>query len=284
MKKPPINPDLLASIASGAALKTSGTQSGSSDISLDIIDPNPHQPRMDYDPEKLRALADSIEQHGLLQPIALRRNGDRYTIIAGHTRFEAHKLLGRDTIRANIIEASDDDLAILAMIENVQRTDLHPIEIQIAISREPFTSMSDEEIAQILGYSNVTKVRNIRSISRLIPEVREHLIANRPKIGVDLLVELQKYPERFQLEVYHEVLRGEKNRSDLRSTLSQWNKIQRDKEAREQSQKPIMPFKRDDEGYHIECGKLPKKTVNAFEKDLLDLMVRHGIRPAKNPP
>lgn len=284
MKKSPINTALLATIAAGAALKTSPSPSDSSEIPLSLIDPNPHQPRMSYDPVVVRERADSIEKHGLLQPITLRFEGTRYTIVAGHTRFEAHKLLGRDTIRANIIEATDDDLAVLAMIENVQRTDLHPIEIHIAISREPFASMRDEEVAQILGFSNVTKVRNIRSMSRLVQEVRDHLIEHRPSIGVDLLVELQKYPERFQLDVYHEILRGEKNRADLRATLSLWNKTQAEKAKRAEAQKPIQPFKVDHEGYHIECGKLPKKSRAEFEKDLLDLMVRHGIRPSTTPP
>lgn len=282
MKKT-INPALLASIAAGAALKTS-SPSDSSEIPLSLIDPNPHQPRMNYDPVVVRERADSIEKHGLLQPITLRFEGARYTIVAGHTRFEAHKLIGRDTIRANIIEATDDDLAVLAMIENVQRTDLHPIEIQIALSREPFASMNDEEIAQILGFSNVTKVRNIRSISRLVQEVRDHLIEHRPSIGVDLLVELQKYPEQHQIGEYHRILSGDANRASLRETLRLWNQAQERKEEKERAQKPIQPFKIDSDGYHIECGKLPKKSRESFEKDLLDLMVRHGIRPSTTPP
>jgi len=284
MKKSPINTALLASIAAGAALKTSPSSSDSSEIPLSLIDPNPHQPRMGYDPIIVRERADSIEKHGLLQPITLRYEGARYTIVAGHTRFEAHKLLGRDTIRANIIEATDDDLAVLAMIENVQRTDLHPIEIHIAISREPFASMVDEELAQILGFSNVTKVRNIRSMSRLVHEVREHLIEHRPRIGVDLLVELQKYPEQYQMGEYNRILSGDANRASLRETLQALNQAQGMIKARETAQKPIQPFKRDDEGYHIECGKLPKKSRESFEKDLFDLMVRHGIRPSTTPP
>ncbi|HZF69844.1 ParB/RepB/Spo0J family partition protein [Sulfuricurvum sp.] len=287
MKKPPINPALLASIAAGAALKTkdvSQSAQASPEISCALIDPNPYQPRLDYDPIEVRALADSIEEHGLLQPIVVRRDGDRYTLVAGHTRLEAFKLLGRDMITANIIDVSDIEMASLALIENVQRSDLHPLEIQIAISREPFASMVDEEIAQILGYTNVTKVRNIRSISRLSEEVREHMAQHRPKIGVDLLVELQKYPEQHQIGEYHRIISGERTRSDLRETLRLWNQAQERKAEKEEAQKPIQPFKRDDEGYHIECGKLPKKSRDAFESELFDLMVRHGIRPAKNPP
>lgn len=283
MKKSPINPALLASIAAGAALKTqdvSQSVQASSEITIALIDPNPYQPRLDYDPAEVRALADSIEEYGLLQSIVVRRDGDRYTLIAGHTRLEAFKLLGRDKIPSNIIDVSDTDMAALALIENVQRAQLHPLEICIALSRSPFDEMKDEEVAPILGY-NTTKVRNIRSISRLTPEVREHMAQHRPKIGVDLLVELQKFREDSQYDYYLRVLSGEIDRSFLRSELALWKKFQK---KRETAQKPILPFKKDNDGYHIECGKLPKKSRESFEKDLLDLMVRHGIRPSSTPP
>lgn len=281
------NPALLASIAAGASLGTNApdvNDTNVGDIPIALIDPNPYQPRLDYDPIEVRALADSIKEYGLLQYIVVRRDGDRYTIIAGHTRLEAFKLLGRYTIPANIIDVSDTEMAALALIENVQRAQLHPLEICIAISRPPFDEMKDEEIAQILGYSNVTKVRNIRSISRLSEEVREHMSANRPKIGVDLLVELQKYPEQYQMGEYKRILSGDANRASLRETLQALNQAQSMIKARETAQKPIQPFKVDHEGYHIECGKLPKKSRESFEKDLFDLMVRHGIRPSTTPP
>jgi ParB/RepB/Spo0J family partition protein len=216
------NPALLASIAAGASLGTNTpdvNDIGVADIPIALIDPNPYQPRLDYDPVEVRALADSIKEYSLLQSIVVRRDGDRYTLIAGQTRLEAHKLLGREMIKSNIIDASDEDIASLALIENVQRSDLHPIEIQIALSREPFASMNDEEIRGITGYS-LTKIRNIRSISRLSEEVREHMSANRPKIGVELLVELQKFPESSQITYYNLILSGNANRNYLRNKLA----------------------------------------------------------------
>lgn len=272
--KPTINPALLSQIAAGAALKTqdvSQSAQASSEIACALIDPNPYQPRLDYDPIEVRALADSIEEYGLLQPIVVRRDGDRYTLVAGHTRLEAFKLLGRDTIPANIIDVSDTEMAALALIENVQRAQLHPLEICIAISRPPFDEMKDEEIAPILGY-NVTKVRNIRSISRLSEEVREHMTQHRPKIGVDLLVELQKYPEQYQIGEYHRILRGDATRQSLRELLQILKAVDKQKEP------PKTPhISRDGLGYKVHCGYMPALREQ-FEVELNALVEKYNKR------
>lgn len=275
MKKQPINPTLLASIAAGAALKTqdvSQSTQASSEIACALIDPNPYQPRLDYDPIEVRALADSIEEYGLLQSIVVRRDGDRYTIVAGHTRLEAFKLLGRDTIPANIIDVSDTEMAALALIENVQRAQLHPLEICIAISRPPFDEMKDEEIAPILGY-NVTKVRNIRSISRLSDEVREHMTQHRPKIGVDLLVELQKFPEDSQYNYYIRVVDGEIDRQFLRSEIALWKQMLDRKTFNDRKNSP--PFIKDAYHYFIRTVDIDKKKQTAFGKELEELITKY---------
>lgn len=274
---PKPNLALLASIASGASLGANTSPDVNDihvvDIPIARIDPNPYQPRLNYDPEVVRERADSIEKHGLLQPIVVRRDGERYTIIAGQTRLEAFKLLGRDMIPAKIIDVSDIEMASLALIENVQRSDLHPLEIQIAISREPFASMVDEEIAQILGYTNVTKVRNIRSISRLSEEVREHMAQHRPKIGVDLLVELQKYPEQNQIGEYHRILRGDTNRSDLRMTLQLINSKQKFQKDQEDSKRNL--FEQSNHSYFISKSDLDMKKKKTFEQELTELVKKY---------
>lgn len=273
MKKQPINAALLASIAAGAALKTQDTSPSAqapSEIACALIDPNPYQPRLDYDPTEVRALADSIKEYGLLQSIVVRHGEDRYTIVAGHTRLEAFKLLGRDTIPANIIDVSDIEMASLALIENVQRSDLHPLEIQIAISREPFASMKDEEIAQILGYSNVTKVRNIRSISRLSEEVREHMTQHRPKIGVDLLVEIQKFDTSDQFHYYELIIRGQATRQELRNWLSL-----KELKKRQETRKSHFPLTRVGSVYKIDSTVISNKDIKAFENDLHTIIKKY---------
>ncbi len=100
------------------------------EISVDLIDPNPFQPRKVFSDDELVELAESIEQHGLIQPIAVRKVGDRYQLISGERRTRASKLAGIPTIKAQVYENLDDKaMAEWALIENIQRVDLNPVEV-----------------------------------------------------------------------------------------------------------------------------------------------------------
>ena len=100
------------------------------EISLDLIDPNPYQPRKNFGDDNLSELANSIKQQGLIQPIAIRKVGDRYQIISGERRTRATKIAGLSTIKAQVFEDLDDKaMAEWALIENIQRVDLNPVEI-----------------------------------------------------------------------------------------------------------------------------------------------------------
>ena len=100
------------------------------EISVDLIDPNPFQPRKVFSDDELVELAESIEQHGLIQPIAVRKVGDRYQLISGERRTRASKLAGLPTIKAQVYENLDDKaMAEWALIENIQRVDLNPVEV-----------------------------------------------------------------------------------------------------------------------------------------------------------
>ena len=100
------------------------------EISVDLIDPNPFQPRKVFSDDELVELAESIEQHGLIQPIAVRKVNDRYQLISGERRTRATKLAGLPTIKAQVYENLDDKaMAEWALIENIQRVDLNPVEI-----------------------------------------------------------------------------------------------------------------------------------------------------------
>ena len=100
------------------------------EINIDLIDPNPFQPRKVFSDDELVELAESIEQHGLIQPIAVRKVGDRYQLISGERRTRASKLAGLPTIKAQVYENLDDKaMAEWALIENIQRVDLNPVEV-----------------------------------------------------------------------------------------------------------------------------------------------------------
>ncbi|MFI3332126.1 MAG: ParB/RepB/Spo0J family partition protein [Rikenellaceae bacterium] len=105
-------------------------------IALSKIAPNPNQPREDFDQESLEGLAESIRSLGVIQPITLKKSGEEsYMIISGERRWRASKLAGLESIPAYIREADDQELQTMALVENVQREDLNPIEIALSIER-----------------------------------------------------------------------------------------------------------------------------------------------------
>lgn len=121
------------------------------------VEPNPYQPRKHFDEEALASLADSISMHGLLQPIAVRRSmGGFYQIIAGERRWRASKIAGLTEIPAIIYEMDDKKAAELALIENIQREDLNPIEEAIALR----TLINDHGLTQEDASRRIGKSRS----------------------------------------------------------------------------------------------------------------------------
>ena len=96
-------------------------------IPVDLIEANPFQPRMEFDDQALEELCDSIRTFGLIQPISVRKNGDRYQIISGERRFRASVMAGMDVIPAYVRAADDQGMLEMAIVENIQRQDLDPI-------------------------------------------------------------------------------------------------------------------------------------------------------------
>jgi ParB family chromosome partitioning protein len=140
------------------------------EISIDLIDPNPYQPRKAFDDEGLSELADSIKQQGLIQPIALRKVGDRYQIISGERRTRATKIAGLPTIKAQVFEDLDDKaMAEWALIENIQRVDLNPVEIarsyQQLIDKHGY---KHEDLAKIVSKSRSAITNSLRLLK--LPE------------------------------------------------------------------------------------------------------------------
>lgn len=140
------------------------------EISIDLIDPNPFQPRKAFDDEELSELADSIKQQGLIQPIALRKVGDRYQIISGERRTRATKIAGLPTIKAQVFENLDDKaMAEWALIENIQRVDLNPVEIarsyQQLIDKHGY---KHEDLAKIVSKSRSAITNSLRLLK--LPE------------------------------------------------------------------------------------------------------------------
>ena len=140
------------------------------EIAIDLIDRNPYQPRTTFNEDELSELANSIKQQGLIQPIVLRKVGDRYQIISGERRTRASKLAGFSTIKAQVYENLDDKvMSEWALIENIQRVDLNPVEIarsyQKLIENYEYTH---EDLAKAVGKSRSAITNALRLLK--LPE------------------------------------------------------------------------------------------------------------------
>ena len=150
-------------------------------VELDIADvlPNRFQPRIKFDENSINELALSIKKYGVIQPIVVRKIGDKYEIIAGERRYKASVVAGKQTIPAIICEMNDKDSVEIALIENVQREDLTPIEK--AISYKKILDMgyvNQEELAQKVGKSQ-SSIANTLRLLNLSDEVQEALLENK---------------------------------------------------------------------------------------------------------
>jgi len=145
------------------------------DVALELIHPSPFQPRTHFDEDALRSLADSIRAQGLIQPVVLRRRSGEYELIAGERRWRAAQLAGLQQIPAIVRDIDDHQAAALALIENLQREDLDPIEQAEAMRRliKEF-EMTHQQVADILGISRPV-VSNALRLLDLAEPVRQLL-------------------------------------------------------------------------------------------------------------
>ena len=150
-------------------------------VELDVNDilPNRLQPRIKFNEDSINELCDSIREHGVIQPIVVRKMGDKFEIIAGERRFKASLLAGKMTIPAVVTELNDKDSAEVALIENVQRRDLTPIEE--AISYKKILDMgylTQEDLAIKLGKTQSTVANKLRLLN-LTEDVQEALLEEK---------------------------------------------------------------------------------------------------------
>lgn len=143
---------------------------------LHKVEPNPNQPRREFDEEELQTLSDSILEHGVIQPITVRDTGSGYyQIIAGERRWRASRLAGLTEVPVIIVEADDKKAMELALIENLQRTDLNPVEEALGYqSLIDEYGLTQEDTAKSVGKSRPTVANALRLLS-LCPEVLEML-------------------------------------------------------------------------------------------------------------
>lgn len=154
----------------------SGDSSTVMKISMNLIKANEGQPRKNFDEEKIEQLSESIKEHGVVQPIVLRKENETYVIVAGERRWRASKLAGLKEIPAVVMELSDKQVLEISLIENIQREDLNPIEEAVAYKKliEEF-NLTQEELSKRIGKSR-TAVTNCLRLLNLDSRVQEYLI------------------------------------------------------------------------------------------------------------
>ena len=146
-------------------------------IALELIRPNPYQPRKTFEEERLNDLASSIQQHGILQPIILRQTVQGYYIVVGERRFRASKLAGLTEVPAIIKELSDEDMMELAIIENLQREDLNAIE-EAESYKKMMTDLNitQQEVARRLGKSRpyIANMLRLLQLPKNVAQMVQH--------------------------------------------------------------------------------------------------------------
>src|SRR5262245_6497298 len=153
------------------------------EIDLDRIDPNPQQPRLSFDESRMEELAASVRENGVLQPVLVRRRGDRFQLVAGERRLGAAQRAGLLKIPAIVRDVADDKLLELALVENIQREQLNAIdEAQAYQSLIDNLGVTQEELAERLGKDRSTLANGLRLL-RLPPAVRQLVADDKLSAG-----------------------------------------------------------------------------------------------------
>lgn len=176
------------------------------DVDIDLLRPNPFQPRVHVDEGRIEELARSIRSHGIIQPIVVRRSeGNGYEIVAGERRWRASQRAGLLKVPVVVREIPDDKLLAAALIENIQREDLNPIEEAQAYRRlSDDLHLTQEQIAEAVGKDR-SSIANYLRLLRLPHEVRENLVAGSLSMGHARAL-LALADEAAQLRVSREIV------------------------------------------------------------------------------
>jgi ParB family chromosome partitioning protein len=197
----------LGSLIPGGDQEEQTNQSGLLNISVNAISPNPRQPRTQMDDEKLAELAESIREHGLIQPLIVRQEAEnKYVLIAGERRWRASQLAGLPTVPVVVKEASPQAMLELALIENIQRADLNPIEEAMAYQQlmDDF-GLTQEAVAKRVGKSRPTVANVVRLLN--LPENIQEAVNNELISGAHARALLPLPTPESQTAVMNSIIR-----------------------------------------------------------------------------
>jgi ParB family chromosome partitioning protein len=198
-----------------APVDSSGHRSdgGVTEIDPQLVDPNPHQPRTNFDQGALDALAASIRVHGILQPMVVTRQGSRYELIAGERRLRAAKLAGLDKVPVIIRTFDEQEKLELALIENLQRAELNPIEVATAYRKllDQF-NMRLEDLSKKIG-RDIASISNTTRLLNLAPEIKRAIVDGKLVEGtaraiLSITEEDKEIQEEKRLEMFRLIMKN----------------------------------------------------------------------------
>ena len=232
--KKPVNPSTLSKLE-----RVGGKDETNSVLYVEVgrIKPNPHQPRKNFDKDKLQGLADSIKEHGILQPLVVTKTKDNtYQLITGERRLGAAKLAGLTKVPIIIRDSSEQEKLELALVENIQRDGLNPIERAYAFKKliDNFNFIQ-QDVAKRIGKSRETVANTIRLLD-LPAEIQRAILEDKITEGHGRVILSLPDPEK-QLLLFREILKNklsvreaEALVKNIASTLSKKNKPKTRKE------------------------------------------------------
>ena len=216
------------------------------EIPVNQIEPNPYQPREDFDPVALDELKQSIAEKGVVQPITVRRKNGGFQLVSGERRLRAVKELGYETIPAYIIRVeSDDEMLELALIENIQREDLNPIDVARAYERLiSELHLTQEQVAQKVGKDRST-VTNFLRLLKLPVEIQESLRRGELTTGhARALLALEE--REAQVRLWKKILKQNLSVRKVEQLVKEANRKE------EGSPKPAAPPRKSPQIVHVE--------------------------------
>ena len=201
-KRPALGRGLSAILPTAAAPRAPAGQAVAQ-IPVNLIDPNPVQPRANFDEEALRGLAESIRADGVLQPLLVRPAGSRYTLIVGERRLKAARIAGLATVPSIVREIDPDRLLEATLVENIQREDLNPIEIALALEQLlKELDIVQDQLAERTGMSRTSVTNHLRllklplSVIRLVRDGKLQMGHARALLALDSDEEIESVANR----------------------------------------------------------------------------------------
>ncbi|MBN8702386.1 MAG: ParB/RepB/Spo0J family partition protein [Bacteroidetes bacterium] len=233
---------------------------GVSELSISQIEANPFQPRTDFEKEALLQLVESIKQHGIIQPVTVRKMGyDKYQLISGERRFKASQIAGQTTIPAYVRIANDQSMLEMALVENIQRHDLNPVEIAISFKRLlEECQLTQEALSEKVSKDRST-VANYLRLLKLPVEIQAALRDKRITMGhAKALVNIEN--KETQLQIFNRILIEELSVREVED-ISRWQN-KKPESVKKSSKKLFLPLSQTEQEIKSNLEGLFKTSVD----------------------